>query len=330
MATNYENVEKLNELLADGKGALPALQKKVSATEKNIADLLKKLSGIEASIQEKKARAAEEEARRAEEAKAAENAPVVEEAPAPVATKKSKKVEEKPVAPVEEVKLPEIKEEKAEKAVEKPAAPVEEIKEKPVAASRATVSDKKPVTSERTGSYTPRQQGERTYAPRQQGDRPYQSRQQGDKPYQPRQQGDRPARFNDRNNGARSGMGATNTGARPAFNRTPAARPAEMPIASNKPKKDFGAPKKKGFEKTYIEKKPMNKRAMSRQEGLDIADFDEDKTGYRKARFGKKEKKKEVNVIKIEHAVVTTQDIPLKVLSEKLGVTAVEITKRLF
>ncbi len=327
MATNYENVEKLNELLADGKGALPALQKKVSATEKNIADLLKKLSGIEASIQEKKARAAEEEARRAEEAKAAESAPVVEEAPAPAATKKSKKVEEKPVAPVEEVKLPEIKE---EKAVEKPAAPVEEIKEKPVATSRATVSDKKPVTSERTGSYTPRQQGERTYAPRQQGDRPYQSRQQGDKPYQPRQQGDRPARFNDRNNGARSGMGATNTGARPAFNRTPAARPAEMPIASNKPKKDFGAPKKKGFEKTYIEKKPMNKRAMSRQEGLDIADFDEDKTGYRKARFGKKEKKKEVNVIKIEHAVVTTQDIPLKVLSEKLGVTAVEITKRLF
>ncbi len=330
MATNYENVEKLNELLADGKGALPALQKKVSATERNIADLLKKLNGIEASIQEKKARAAEEEARRAEEAKVAESAPVVEEAPAPVAVKKPKKAEEKPVAPVVEEKAPEIKEEKAEKAVEKPAASVEEVKEKPVAAPRATATDKKPVTSERTGSYTPRQQGERTYAPRQQGDRTYAPRQQGDRPYQPRQQGDRPARFNDRNTGARSGMGAANAGARPAFNRTPAARPAEIPITSNKPKKDFSAPKKKGFEKTYIEKKPMNKRAMSRQEGLDIADFDEDKTGYRKARFGKKEKKKEVNVIKIEHAVVTTQDIPLKVLSEKLGVTAVEITKRLF
>ena len=34
--------------------------------------------------------------------------------------------------------------------------------------------------------------------------------------------------------------------------------------------------------------------------------------------------------VKIEHAVVTTNDIPLKVLSEKIGMSAVEITKRLF
>jgi translation initiation factor IF-2 len=105
---------------------------------------------------------------------------------------------------------------------------------------------------------------------------------------------------------------------------------ASVGVENNKPKKEFSAPKKKTFEKTYVEKKPMNKRAMSKQEGLDIDDFDEEKTGYRKARFGKKEKKKEVAAIKIEHAVVTTQEIPLKVLSEKLGVTAVEITKRLF
>ena len=103
---------------------------------------------------------------------------------------------------------------------------------------------------------------------------------------------------------------------------------ADMSVS--KPKKEFTPPKKKTFDKTYVEKKPMNKRAMSRAEGLDIDDFDEDKTGYRKARFGKKGKKQETAAIKIEHAVVTTQEIPLKVLSEKLGVTAVEITKRLF
>ena len=63
---------------------------------------------------------------------------------------------------------------------------------------------------------------------------------------------------------------------------------------------------------------------------MTVEDFDEDKSGYRKMRTPKKQKSKEIATIKIEHAVVTTQDIPLKVLSEKLGVSAVEITKRLF
>ena len=62
-----------------------------------------------------------------------------------------------------------------------------------------------------------------------------------------------------------------------------------------------------------------------------FAFFDENKTGYRKFRPVKKEKAKaEVNVIKIEKAVITTEVIPLKVLSEKIGITAAEITKRLF
>ena len=126
--------------------------------------------------------------------------------------------------------------------------------------------------------------------------------------------------------------GTSGTASRPYVKpgtRPPVVAPA-APAGSAKQKKDFAPQKKKTFEKSYVEKKPINKRAMSRQEGLSIDDFDEDKTGYRKARFAKKEKKKEVATIRIEHAVVTTQEIPLKVLSEKLGVTAVEITKRLF
>ncbi|MBP5242349.1 MAG: translation initiation factor IF-2, partial [Clostridia bacterium] len=161
---------------------------------------------------------------------------------------------------------------------------------------------------------------------RPQGDRaPSQFARSGDnRPYQPRPMGDRPPR-GPRPDGAN---GAPRSGApRPILPKASADLASSV---SNKPKKDFGAAKKNTYDKTYVEKKPMNKRAMSRQEWLDIDDFDEDKTGYRKARFGKKDKKKEVNVIKIEHAVVTTQEIPLKVLSEKLGVTAVEITKRLF
>ncbi len=73
----------------------------------------------------------------------------------------------------------------------------------------------------------------------------------------------------------------------------------------------------------------MSKRALQKQQGASIDDFDENKSGYRKLRV-KKDKQKSAQTIKIEHAVVTTNEIPLKVLSEKLGITAAEITKRLF
>ena len=39
---NYESVEKITELLEEGK--LGGLQKRISATEKNISEVLKKLS----------------------------------------------------------------------------------------------------------------------------------------------------------------------------------------------------------------------------------------------------------------------------------------------
>ena len=98
-----------------------------------------------------------------------------------------------------------------------------------------------------------------------------------------------------------------------------------MPAKENKQ-----AAKKKTFERTYSEKKPVSKRTLIKQQGMTVEDFDEDKSGYRKMRTPKKQKRQEIQTVKIEHAVVTTQEIPLKVLSEKLGVSAVEITKRLF
>lgn len=97
------------------------------------------------------------------------------------------------------------------------------------------------------------------------------------------------------------------------------------------PSKNFSAPAKKkaAYEKPYVEqKRTVSKRALIKQQ-VSVSDFDEDKSGYRKLRV-KKQKQQTVQTIKIEHAVVTTENIPLKVLSEKLGITAVEITKRLF
>ena len=79
-----------------------------------------------------------------------------------------------------------------------------------------------------------------------------------------------------------------------------------------------------------MERRPVNKRALQRQQGADVGDFDEEKSGYRKARFNKKGARKETQTIKIDHAVVTSKEIPIKTLSEKLGISAVEITKRLF
>ena len=147
-----------------------------------------------------------------------------------------------------------------------------------------------------------------TYRPaRPQTDRPKAA--QGDRPYPPR--GDKPT-------GARP--------SRPQSGMTPIAAPA-MPVQTGK---QAPAKKKTFTEKTYTEKKPLSKRTLVRQQGMTVEDFDEDKSGYRKVRQPKKQKQKEIPVIKIEHAVVTTQEIPLKVLSEKLGVSAVEITKRLF
>lgn len=106
-------------------------------------------------------------------------------------------------------------------------------------------------------------------------------------------------------------------------------RPA-APAPAAKPNKNFGPDKKKG-DRTYIEKekRPMNKRSLIKQQGASVEDFDDERDVYRKART-KKAAKQVVQAVKIEHAVVTTDNIPIKVLSEKLGVTAVEITKRLF
>ncbi len=116
----------------------------------------------------------------------------------------------------------------------------------------------------------------------------------------------------------------------PRFNNPPA---APAPIAQNGKSKNFGPDKKKqSFDRTYVEKerRTVSKRALQKQQGASIDDFDENKSGYRKLRTKKDKKQQSAQTIKIEHAVVTTDEIPLKVLSEKLGISAVEITKRLF
>ena len=332
MAKKYENVESILKVLEDDQ--LGSVLKRLSSTEKTLSEIMKNLSVLEAEKAEREAaeaaaravaeaRAAAEEAARAKaEAEKAAQAVVpdkTEEESKPVKkTSKKKTAKEAEEAEEPAVENKEVAEEKKE--------PIKETvqEEKPAKTENKTYVPKTPAAA--AGPRAPRYfrngqvQGEyvakagveatpsTTYRPaRPQGDRPM--RATGDRPF--------------------TGTKTATQGARtPRVNVGASVNAPMMPTRE----KSFSAPaKKKTFEKTYTEKKaPLSKRALIKQQGMTVEDFDEDKSGYRKMRSPKKQKKQEIPTIKIEHAVVTTQDIPLKVLSEKLGVSAVEITKRLF
>ena len=282
----YDNIEKLGSLLGDG--ALRSLVKSVSSSERQLTEILKKLTEMEAAAN---ARRAEEEAKKREEElrlaaeekakEAAEAARAAEEeaqrAAAEKATAAAKEAEEK---------------REAQPAPEKPARPAQ------------TAQPAKPAAP----TYRPAANAA-TARPTFRPERP-QSPRQGAAPSRPQAPG--MARPPQRPAGA--------LGARPARPTAPPPAPA--------PRRDFTGAKK--FEKTYVEKRPESKRALQRRQGATVGDFDEDKSGYRKARFAKKGAKKETQTVKIDHAVVTSKEIPIKTLSEKLGISAVEITKRLF
>jgi len=361
---NYKNIERIGELL--NETGIPALQKEIAKAEKRLAEALKKLAVKEEAVKVKKAEALakEEEAKRAEEEKLSEQTASTDSGEGAKGEGESSPAPAREKTPSVETENPSA-EKKAEDATAQVSAPAEQ-QHGGEAAKETAKADK---SAQKSYTYTPITentvfvpQSRRERSPRSQGQgqpraqydkdgKPVQrksgdySRPQGQG--QPRTQYDKDGKPVQRKSGdyARSqGQGqnrlsdSKGTFSRQGGARTPLGRNSfsgasgsmsgAIPPAQGK---NFNADKKKKtFEKTFTEKKPLNKRAMIKQEGLDIADFDDDKSGYRKARFGKKEKKKEIPTVKIERAVVTTKEIPIKVLSEKIGVSAVEITKKLF
>ena len=301
-------IEKLNSLLGD-KGA-GAISKKIANNEKSIAALLKTLSEKQAEKRaEEEARAAEEAARLKEEAekKAAEEAAKEAALNAQARAKEEAEKEAEQRAEAQKAEAQRAEAKKAEEQSRPPVSPAPPAADKPAPArpvfrpESGASATRPPRTSAAGGqrnTYIPSKPAYGAQRPQGQGARP---------PF----------------NGQRPQGAPFQRPPRPAGGlRTPAAPPPPPPTQRRE------APKK--FEKTYVERRPVNKRALQRQQGADVGDFDEDKSGYRKARFGKKGQKKESQTIKIEHAVVTSKEIPIKELSEKLGISAVEITKRLF
>ena len=104
--------------------------------------------------------------------------------------------------------------------------------------------------------------------------------------------------------------------------------PAPAPFV---PKESTKQPAKKKNEKNnYEDKKVINKKSLIKGQ-VSIDDFDEDKSGYRKLRKSKDKRQEETKTtVKIEKAVINKEIIAVKELSELLGITAVDITKRLF
>ena len=130
----------------------------------------------------------------------------------------------------------------------------------------------------------------------------------------------------------RPGMGGPRPsgGPRPA---TGAKRPllprADMapPPQANSSRKSFDN-KKKDYGKPGDDKKGMNKRTLIRK-GFIQEDFDEERMGTRKLK-NRKQKEQQVFVpAKIEKAIITTENLTVKLLSEKIGKTAQDIIKQL-
>ena len=287
-----ENIKKINELLS--KGNVSQTITAFSSTESGVKAFKKQLEEKLSALKAKKA----EDAIPVQEKPVEEAKPVVEKKEVPVPKKEKEEVKNEP-APVPEQTVVEEQPAKQE--------PVEEVKPVEVKKEEKPAPKKNEFIVSR-GVYirTDDKKKPNEFRPRDNKEKgEFRPKREGDKPYAPKQ----------------------NQEGRPAPKKQSAPTYVAPPVIVKEDKRSF---KKKQTEKNYEEKHVVNKRSLVKN-NVTIDDFDENKTGYRKFRPVKKQKEQaQVNVIKIEKAVINTEIIPLKTLSEKIGITAAEITKRLF
>ncbi|MEA4869578.1 MAG: translation initiation factor IF-2 [Christensenella sp.] len=167
------------------------------------------------------------------------------------------------------------------------------------------------------GGYAPRPQGGQQggYAPRPQGGQQggYAPRPQGQGGYAPRPQGQ---------------AGMPPRGPRPSTGGT-----APVPAAGGKERVSNYDPNKSAYAraKEAENKKAKNKKAIARETAPSASNWDEDAaTGNRRPRRGVKQPMRRPEPVVIEKAVITTDTITVKELSEKIGKPASEIIKKLF
>ena len=262
-----------------------------------------------------KATVAEEKQPESKDEKQTEEKPVEKSADKPV----EKPVQEKPVDPAEAARLEKEKRLKA----------VEEAQARALAEARAKILEQKRKEAIARGEdpnlvKLPSQQP-RVYEPK--NDR------------KPLSRDGRPVRREYVPADSRRPAGPRPAGAGGPGNRPPkpfvsggaagGKKPVEVTFIPKDAGKSFGN-KKKTSDRGYDDKKAINKKSLIKTQ-VSVEDFDENKSGYRKLRT-KKDKKQDLSAqtIKIEKAVINKELIPIKELSEKIGISAIEITKKLF
>ena len=285
----YENIKRLKVLMAQ-ESELSALISDVKNVKRKIDEMLTSFRAAE-----KKLKAAQKEEQ-----------PVAVQ-PAPKAEPQKQKQEAKEAvhpAPIKEApraKQPEVKKAPTPAPAEKQPAPsvvVTEQKKVPSYVRGVVVPPPKPVPPVREprkpqGDRRPPAQGGAARKPM-----------DGNRPMPPR------------------------TGQKPTGGAV-AAKPAPMKIALPTQKdrsKSFDNNKRKEFKPD--DKKTMNKRTLIRK-GFIQDDVGEERMGTRKLKNKKPKSEQTFVPTKIEKAVITTENLTVKILSEKIGKTAQEIIKQL-
>ncbi len=239
--------------------------------------------------------------------------PVVEEisapAPAPI-VEKPQEVEKQP-APVVEEPAPVVVEEKPEPKQEQPAKATKVVTTLENGTIKVTSTDEKGNVRIRKFLDTSAQKRpERTERP---------AGQNGQRGPRPQQGGPRQNNFDKKDAPARPAGGAQQkTQQKRSF-----APVADLPRVE--PQKNYG--NKNKTKEHPEEKRVSGKKALLTRDYS--ADYDEDRI-VRRARSKKSESAKTVVAQKITNAVVTTSEVPIKVLSEKIGVAVSVIISQLF
>ena len=301
-----ERAERLRELLA---------------SEGDLAFHVGEPDEVQSAVQqEEKTAAAEPPAKPREELSAAQDEPAPEKETMPMHKEEMQKEEppkeapqkEEPQKTAEKPAKPEP--EKVHAQQQKPAGPVKSVEQKPVAEPRR----QEPRQRTQSG-YQAQPQAQTAYQQRSNQQRPagqggYQQRPAGQGGYQ-----QRPA-----------GQGGYQQ--RPVGQGGYQQRPAVAPLpAAGKEQRSFDANKSAHTRTRDDERnKAKNKKTLMKESAPMARGWDED------GAYGSKKKKKQQapihkpEPVKIEKAVITSETITVKELSEKIGKPAAEIIKKLF
>ncbi len=329
MEKKEATVSHIKSVAAMLNGPLSELLTRAKSSHKEVNDITKKLGEMENAAKKAKTEKVAQSQRdidlkAAEEKKLEEEKLRLEEE----MREKAKISEAEELAKAEALKIQREKErreaeEKAKILAEEQAKQaekerIERLKRESDAREAAERAKREAQRQPSVRSFTPKQPNQRKefVAGDKRGPKPT----SGDKPV--RQQGDR-TRPTDGLNRKPLEQGQRPQGPRPTLGK----KPQEIAFVPKDNNKSFT--KKKSDGKNYDDKRGVNKKSAMRGV-VNVSDFDEDRSGYRKVRTKKNKSDVVESRIKVDKAVITKEIIPLKELSEKLGVSAVEITKLLF